>query len=187
MNKCKYCGIEFEPDRRRPDQDHCTRVIGSRECYEKNKPRGKNHPAYKNGNRTRQTKKCQYCGKKYITNDSSQQCCSFHCARKLDYKEGKRDKKEQARKIWEKRSKYYKKRLKENPLLYKHKTGYMMISVPGTKGVRYHRYLWEKHNGKIPEGYVIHHKDGNKLNNNLDNLQLMSSKEHAKLHNTKRQ
>ena len=28
-----------------------------------------------------------------------------------------------------------------------------------------HRYIWEKANGKIPEGHHIHHKDHNKINN----------------------
>ena len=27
-----------------------------------------------------------------------------------------------------------------------------------------HRLEWEKHNGKIPEGFIVHHKDENKLN-----------------------
>ena len=45
-----------------------------------------------------------------------------------------------------------------------------------------HRYLWEREYGKIPEGYEIHHKDKNPLNNDLNNLELLSSTEHKKLH-----
>lgn len=46
-----------------------------------------------------------------------------------------------------------------------------------------HNIVWEKHNGKkIPKGYEIHHKDFNKLNNNIDNLQLITPSEHTKLH-----
>lgn len=35
-------------------------------------------------------------------------------------------------------------------------------------------------------GEVVHHKDGNKLNNSPDNLQVMSRSDHSKLHATKR-
>lgn len=45
-----------------------------------------------------------------------------------------------------------------------------------------HRLVYEHFNGSIPNGYVIHHKDGNKLNNRIENLQLMSSKEHRVEH-----
>ena len=45
-----------------------------------------------------------------------------------------------------------------------------------------HRYVWEYYNGKIPEGYEIHHKDFNKANNSIDNLQLLTVAEHRKLH-----
>lgn len=45
-----------------------------------------------------------------------------------------------------------------------------------------HRYLWEKNVGKIPTGYEIHHKDKNPLNNELDNLEMLSIEEHRKLH-----
>jgi hypothetical protein len=59
--------------------------------------------------------------------------------------------------------------------------GYAYIYLNG-KLQKAHRYLWEKENGKIPEGHIIHHIDGNKLNNNLSNLKLMSRSEHSKLH-----
>ncbi len=45
-----------------------------------------------------------------------------------------------------------------------------------------HRYIWEKMNGKIPNGYIVHHKDGNRDNNNMNNLQCMSLGDHTSLH-----
>lgn len=59
------------------------------------------------------------------------------------------------------------------------KTGYYLNS---THRKRLHRAVWEYHNGPIPKGYHIHHKDFNKNNNDLSNLTLIESKAHEKLH-----
>lgn len=45
-----------------------------------------------------------------------------------------------------------------------------------------HRDMWEFSNGKIPEGFDIHHKDGNKLNNELSNFECISKSDHKKKH-----
>lgn len=45
-----------------------------------------------------------------------------------------------------------------------------------------HKHNWIKKNGLIPDGYQLHHKDQNKLNNNIENLQLLTVSEHTKLH-----
>ena len=45
-----------------------------------------------------------------------------------------------------------------------------------------HKYVWEYYNGKIPSGYDIHHIDGNKANNDISNLQLLTREEHKRLH-----
>lgn len=45
-----------------------------------------------------------------------------------------------------------------------------------------HRYVWEFYNGKIPEGYEIHHKDLNRNNNKIENLECISTSDHRKLH-----
>lgn len=45
-----------------------------------------------------------------------------------------------------------------------------------------HRYIWMKHYGDIPEGYQIHHKDGDALNNSIDNLEILPGSEHTSLH-----
>jgi len=45
-----------------------------------------------------------------------------------------------------------------------------------------HNYVWENKNGKIPNGYEIHHIDFNKVNNSIDNLQLVTPSEHTKIH-----
>lgn len=45
-----------------------------------------------------------------------------------------------------------------------------------------HRYVWELHNGPIPPGYAIHHKNGDKGDNTIENLELLSRSEHGKVH-----
>ena len=61
------------------------------------------------------------------------------------------------------------------------KTGYYLCTqIPGNK--RLHRYVWEKYNGTISDGYHVHHKDHDKANNSIDNLELLSASEHSRLH-----
>lgn len=50
-----------------------------------------------------------------------------------------------------------------------------------------HRIVWEESYGSIPEGYVIHHIDGNKENNEISNLELKASGSHIKEHGEKSQ
>lgn len=45
-----------------------------------------------------------------------------------------------------------------------------------------HVLIWEQQHGPIPEGMQIHHIDGNKKNNNISNLQLVSVIEHKRIH-----
>lgn len=50
------------------------------------------------------------------------------------------------------------------------------------RGVRLHRVVWEYHNGKIPDGYDVHHKDKDRTNNDIDNLELLVRSEHQRMH-----
>ena len=45
-----------------------------------------------------------------------------------------------------------------------------------------HCVVWEKNYGPIPKGMQIHHKDGNKLNNDINNLVLVDAMTHKRLH-----
>lgn len=59
------------------------------------------------------------------------------------------------------------------------KTGYYLNS---TIRKRLHRYVWECEVGTIPKGCQIHHIDGNKANNDLSNLAIMTTTGHQRLH-----
>ena len=52
----------------------------------------------------------------------------------------------------------------------------------GTTTILMHRYVWEFYNCKIPKGYEVHHIDGNKANNSIDNLKLVSAHDHRMMH-----
>lgn len=47
---------------------------------------------------------------------------------------------------------------------------------------RLHRDVWEYHNGPIPNGYHVHHKDANRQNNQLNNLELRFASKHLSRH-----
>ena len=66
----------------------------------------------------------------------------------------------------------------ENGYLIKFKNGY------NKKGnVKLHRLIMEEHLGrKLTSDEIVHHIDGNKLNNDISNLQVMTRGEHSRLH-----
>ena len=58
--------------------------------------------------------------------------------------------------------------------------GYYMI---GKEKILKHRLIWMVANQcEIPEGYDIHHIDGDKTNNSIYNLELIEHKEHVRNH-----
>ena len=64
--------------------------------------------------------------------------------------------------------------------------GYLRITSrkEGNHSKYLHNLIWENHYNKpVPEGYVIHHLDGDKLNNNINNLQCVKIENHNRFHN----
>lgn len=62
---------------------------------------------------------------------------------------------------------------------------YKTIRVDGKKKLL-HRYLMEKKLGRqLLNNEYVHHINGNKLDNRIENLMVMSPKDHANLHNRK--
>ena len=63
---------------------------------------------------------------------------------------------------------------------------YFKLSQTNSSPVYLHRQIWEDNFGAIPDGYHVHHKDGNCQNNDLSNLELLSAKEHVSGHTKER-
>ena len=69
--------------------------------------------------------------------------------------------------------------------------GYIRILVASSdrKGHRYraeHRLVWEAVHGPIPEGYIIHHINGIKDDNRIENLEAMPRRKHNDQHGERR-
>ena len=62
------------------------------------------------------------------------------------------------------------------------RTYYCVIGSLGTKKVpkTVHKLVYETFKGDVPYGMTIDHIDGNTFNNNIDNLQLLSSEENSR-------
>jgi len=61
--------------------------------------------------------------------------------------------------------------------------GYRRVWRPGTRQlVMEHVLVWERHRGPVPPGMELHHVNGDKLDNRIENLRLVSRLEHKRLH-----
>ena len=107
---------------------------------------------------------------------------------KYEYANGVRDRYKTTEKAQEKMREIYKRRFEEGKnKINVSKRGYKLIRVPGRGEMKYHRYLWEKEHGTIPKEYVIHHVNGDKLDNRMDNLIMLSERDHLKMHYKERE
>jgi len=74
-----------------------------------------------------------------------------------------------------------KKTIENAPLYHRvNRSGYIDVNLrKGKKRRPYtvHRLVYEAFNGAVPNGLVINHKDLNKMNNNLSNLEAITSRE----------
>ncbi|GHV89874.1 hypothetical protein AGMMS50268_03770 [Spirochaetia bacterium] len=61
-------------------------------------------------------------------------------------------------------------------------TGYF-LSTNGDRTLM-HRDVWQYNNGPIPDDFDIHHKDHDKSNNGIENLEMLSKSEHARMYST---
>ena len=66
--------------------------------------------------------------------------------------------------------------------LYMNRGGYLLSADRTHTGALIHRAHWEAVAGPIPDGFMIHHIDENRTNNDIDNLACVSPGGHCWLH-----
>ena len=129
---------------------------------------------------------CAECGKELIRlpcRIKERNYCNGKCQMQYEYKNGIRDKFKTVEKAQEAVRKKSKERFKTKPNTKINKRGYKMIYIPIKGWVKEHTYIWENANEKIKPGQILHHIDGNKLNNSLSNLMLFpNNSAHIKYH-----
>ena len=65
----------------------------------------------------------------------------------------------------------------------KHSKGYIEVRVAVNRRKLEHRKIMEDYLGReLKSSEIIHHKDGNKTNNSIENLIITNSSDHAKYH-----
>lgn len=58
--------------------------------------------------------------------------------------------------------------------------GYLVTARKRGQLVYVHRIIWESLHGPIPQGLVVNHIDGDKLNNRIDNLEVVTDLENVR-------
>jgi len=144
------------------------------------------------------TKHCQNCGKEFTflaagSEKEKRKFCSSVCNGNYYADKLSRDRKGKGnpmfgKKPWNLGNLSIRKKYKiETGAIMKTKSGSrknVYFDVKTDKGwKKLHRIIIEKKIGRpLAASEVVHHIDGNGLNNNLSNLKLMSKSEHAKVH-----
>lgn len=176
--KCQVCKKEFEV----PFCQQSFRKFCGRKCYIKY--RLKNHPYFPRGLKTK--KFCEVCGNEFEMKPSEalyRKYCSQSC-RKIGMTCSHKKMTADSASAWKGGR-------------WKVKQGYIILSISGllpedqiiaeqmkdssyNLSIREHRLVMAKHLGRpLKRGEIVHHKNGVKDDNRIENLELTSFKKHT--------
>lgn len=103
---------------------------------------------------------CQNCGTVFTNKNKDRKFCTVECA--CEFKRNK----------------------PKNAKLSK--DGYKRIWLTDGSCIKEHVYVMEQHIGrKLEKNECVHHIDGNRSNNDIQNLKLMTISEHSRMHRRK--
>ena len=71
-----------------------------------------------------------------------------------------------------------------NVQIFEGKRYYLCGEYWQRKGVRLHRTVWSSKNGQVPKGFHVHHKNKDKSDNRLENLELVRAEKHLSAHSS---
>lgn len=87
------------------------------------------------------------------------------------------------------RGKHVLRHRKEQLLKQWKRSRYLLVDLwaDGERDVRsVHILVYEAFCGAIPEDYQVHHKDNNRFNNCVENLECLTARDHVRIHHYKR-
>lgn len=69
----------------------------------------------------------------------------------------------------------------------KRKDGYVLVNTKDGRRLLEHRLVVENYLGEsLPKQIIVHHKDKDRSNNQISNLEIMTNSEHTTIHNLER-
>lgn len=199
--KCKNCGKDFEGRyNRRYCSEKCSRKWQERDRKMVCTVCGNSYIGNRKSKKCNECKKnpiiykvCAQCGSKFEKNgqNSKNKFCSVACSTSSQ-KRGKNVSCDYCGKVFYAKQKEL---LRNNNNFCSHKCHTDFLRghsarpdyYPKYYGKKAHRYVMEQHLGReLTEDEVIHHKNGNKTDNRIENLEIMTLSEHSKLHYSSR-